>query len=49
MSARTPVAGLLTKGDQLSKNAAMEVGYTAFISKPIEQSKALNTLYDILS
>ena len=48
MSARTPVAGLLTKGDQLSKNAAMEVGYTAFISKPIEQNKALNTLYDIL-
>ncbi|MGB0356115.1 MAG: response regulator [Opitutales bacterium] len=49
MSAKTPVTGLLTKGDDRAKNAATEVGYTAFISKPIEKNKALNTLYDVLN
>ena len=49
MSAKTPVVGLLTKGDDRAKNAATEVGYTAFISKPIEKNKALNTLYDVLN
>jgi CheY-like chemotaxis protein len=48
MSARTPVAGLLTKGDERSKKEAMEVGYTNFISKPIEKNKVLSTLYQIL-
>jgi CheY-like chemotaxis protein len=48
MSARTPVAGLLTKGDERSKKDAMDVGYTSFISKPIEKNKALSTLYGIL-
>ena len=49
MSAKTPVSGLLTKGDDRAKNAATEVGYTAFISKPIEKNKALNTLYEVLN
>ena len=49
MSAKTAVAGLLTKGDDRAKNAATDVGYTAFISKPIEKNKALNTLYDVLN
>ena len=49
MSARTPVAGLLTKGDDRARNAATDVGYTAFISKPIEMNKALNTLYEVLN
>ena len=49
MSARTPVAGLLTKGDNRTKDAAMEVGYTSFISKPIEKNNALNSLYEILN
>ena len=49
MSAKTPVAGLLTKGDDRAKNDAIEVGYSAFISKPIEKNKALNTLYEMLN
>ena len=49
MSAKTPVAGLLTKGDDRAKNDATEVGYSAFISKPIEKNKALNTLYEMLN
>ena len=48
MSARTPVAGLLTKGDNRAKSAAMEVGYSSFIAKPIEKNNALNSLYEIL-
>lgn len=49
MSARTPVVGLLTKGDERAKKEAMEVGFSYFIAKPIEKNKALSTLYEILN
>jgi hypothetical protein len=49
MSARTPVVGLLTKGDERAKKEAMEVGFSSFIAKPIEKNKALSTLYEVLN
>ena len=49
MSARTPVAGLLTKGDEVSKRTAQSIGYSSFVTKPIEKNQVLNILYEILN
>ena len=48
-TSRTPVIGLMVKGDDNALRIASDSGFSNFIFKPIEKSAALNVLYKVLS
>lgn len=48
-TSRTPVIGLIVKGDDNALRIASDSGFSNFIFKPIEKSAALNVLYKVLS
>ena len=48
-SSKTPVVGILIKGDDNALKSATDSGFSSFIYKPIEKNSTLTTLYEVLS
>ena len=48
-SSKTPVVGMLIKGDENAHRLATDSGFSHFIYKPIDKGATLTTLYEVLS
>ena len=48
-SSKTPIVGILIKGDDNALKSATDSGFSSFIYKPIEKNSTLTTLYEVLS